>query len=43
MTVKKLVLLIKNIDTNDVLERWQFDVVCDKNYKAEKCVQTCLC
>ncbi len=35
MTVKKLVLLIKSIDTNDVVERWQFDVVCDKSYKTD--------
>ncbi|KAL3877217.1 hypothetical protein ACJMK2_034954 [Sinanodonta woodiana] len=30
MTVKKLVVVIKSIDTNEVLERWQFDVDCDK-------------
>lgn len=31
MTVQKLVIVIKAIDTNEVLERWQFDVKCDKN------------
>ena len=30
-TVQKLVIVIKNIDTNEVLERWQFDVECDKS------------
>ena len=35
MTVKKLVLLIKDIDTNDVVERWQFDIQCDKSFKGD--------
>jgi len=30
MTVEKLVLVIKKDATNEVLERWQFDVECDK-------------
>ncbi|XP_064617991.1 mitotic spindle assembly checkpoint protein MAD2A-like [Liolophura sinensis] len=30
MTVKKLVVVIASVDTNEVLERWQFDVECDK-------------
>lgn len=30
MTVKKLVVVIKDVDTNEVLERWQFDVEGDK-------------
>ena len=30
MTVKKLVVVIKDIDTNEVLVRWQFDVEGDK-------------
>ena len=29
-TVKKLVIVILNIDTHEPLERWQFDVECDK-------------
>ncbi len=32
MTVKKLVVIIKSIDTNEVLERWQFDIECDKSF-----------
>ena len=35
MTVKKLVLVIKDIHENDVVERWQFDIQCDKNFKGE--------
>ncbi|CAG2217775.1 MAD2 [Mytilus edulis] len=31
MTVKKLVVVIKDIDTKEVFERWQFDVECDKS------------
>ncbi|BFZ17320.1 hypothetical protein BsWGS_20359 [Bradybaena similaris] len=30
MTVEKLVLVIKDIATSEVLERWQFDIDCDK-------------
>ncbi|KAK2192395.1 hypothetical protein NP493_30g02012 [Ridgeia piscesae] len=30
MTVQKLVIVIKCADTNEVLERWQFNVECDK-------------
>ncbi|XP_028393097.1 mitotic spindle assembly checkpoint protein MAD2A-like [Dendronephthya gigantea] len=30
-TVKKLVIVILNIDTHEPLERWQFDVECDKS------------
>jgi mitotic spindle assembly checkpoint protein MAD2 len=29
-TVKKLVIVVINIDTHEPLERWQFDVECDK-------------
>ena len=29
-TVKKLVVVIINIDTHEPLERWQFDIECDK-------------
>ncbi|OWF37514.1 mitotic spindle assembly checkpoint protein MAD2A-like [Mizuhopecten yessoensis] len=35
MTVKKLVVVIKDIDTNEVMERWQFDVECDKTVLEE--------
>ena len=30
MTVSKLVVVIKSLNTNEVMERWQFDVECDK-------------
>ncbi|XP_070544787.1 mitotic spindle assembly checkpoint protein MAD2A-like [Ptychodera flava] len=30
-TVQRLVLVVNDIDTNEVLERWQFDVECDKS------------
>ena len=30
MTVQKVVVVIKDIDTSEVLERWQFDIECDK-------------
>lgn len=30
-TVQKLVVVIKEVDTNEVLERWQFDVECEKS------------
>ncbi|XP_046579120.1 mitotic spindle assembly checkpoint protein MAD2A-like [Haliotis rubra] len=35
MTVQKLVLVIKSVYTNEVLERWQFDVECDKTVTAD--------
>jgi len=35
MTVQKLVLVVRSIETNEVLERWQFDVQCDKTIKNE--------
>ena len=35
MTVKKLVVVIKDIDTSEVVERWQFDVECDKTVLEE--------
>ena len=31
MTVQKLVVVIRSIETNEVMERWQFDVECDKS------------
>lgn len=30
-TVQKLVVVISENATNEVLERWQFDVECDKS------------
>ena len=38
MTVQKLVLVIKCTDTNEVLERWQFNVECDKTASEDGCV-----
>ncbi|XP_071106873.1 mitotic spindle assembly checkpoint protein MAD2A-like [Haliotis cracherodii] len=35
MTVQKLVLVIKSVYTNEVLERWQFDIECDKTVTAD--------
>ena len=35
MTVQKLVIVFRSIETNEVLERWQFDVQCDKSAKTE--------
>lgn len=30
-TVQKLVLVITCLETDEVLERWQFDIECDKS------------
>lgn len=38
LTVKKIVVAIKSSDTNEVLERWQFDVHCDKTAANERSV-----
>jgi len=35
MTVNKLVVIIKSLATQEVLERWQFDVECDKTVLTE--------
>lgn len=35
-TVQKLVLVITCLDTNEVLERWQFDIECDKSAKESR-------
>jgi len=35
MTVQKLVVVIKDVATGEVMERWQFNVACDKNAAAE--------
>ncbi|KAL4660929.1 mitotic spindle assembly checkpoint protein MAD2A [Arapaima gigas] len=32
-TVQKLVVVISCLETNEVLERWQFDIECDKSIK----------
>lgn len=34
--VKRLVLVIKNVETNEPLERWQFEIDTDKNIKDEE-------
>ncbi|EDV26514.1 Mitotic spindle assembly checkpoint protein MAD2A [Trichoplax sp. H2] len=34
-TIQRLVLVITSVDTNEVIERWQFDVVCDKTAKGD--------
>ena len=38
MTVKKLVVVIKDVASNEVLERWQFDVESDKSIMDDKWV-----
>lgn len=35
-TVKKLVLVVTCLETNEVLERWQFDIECDKTAKESR-------
>uniref|UniRef100_A0A8C2SUM4 Mitotic spindle assembly checkpoint protein MAD2A n=1 Tax=Coturnix japonica TaxID=93934 RepID=A0A8C2SUM4_COTJA len=34
-TVQRLVVVISSIENNEVLERWQFDIECDKSAKGE--------
>lgn len=34
--MQKLVLVITCLDTNEVLERWQFDIECDKSAKESR-------
>ncbi|CAH1794806.1 unnamed protein product [Owenia fusiformis] len=34
-TLQKLVIVIKSLDTNEVMERWQFNVECDKTVKTD--------
>ncbi|XP_040554907.1 mitotic spindle assembly checkpoint protein MAD2A isoform X1 [Gallus gallus] len=34
-TVQRLVVVISSIENNEVLERWQFDIECDKNARGE--------
>ena len=31
MTIQKLVLVIRSVGTNEVVERWQFEVKCEKS------------
>ncbi|ESO89003.1 hypothetical protein LOTGIDRAFT_182926 [Lottia gigantea] len=35
MSLQKLVVVVKSIHTNEVLERWQFDIDCDKTVTSE--------
>ena len=35
-TVQKLVLVITCLETHEVLERWQFDIECDKSAKESR-------
>lgn len=35
-TVQKLVLVITCLETHEVLERWQFDIECDKTAKESR-------
>lgn len=39
-TVQKLVLVITCLETNEVLERWQFDIECDKTAKESRYTHT---
>lgn len=39
-TVQKLVLVITCLETNEVLERWQFDIECDKTAKDSRSVMS---
>lgn len=32
MTIQKLILVIKRIDDEEVVERWQFNLICDKAF-----------
>lgn len=34
-SVQKLVVVISNIESGEVLERWQFDIECDKTAKED--------
>lgn len=38
MTVQKLVVVVKNLDYGEVLERWQFNVECDKSVTENRSV-----
>ncbi|KAK7112899.1 mitotic spindle assembly checkpoint protein MAD2A-like [Littorina saxatilis] len=35
LIVQKLVVVIKRVDTNEVVERWQFDIQCDKTVNSK--------
>ncbi|CAN2388874.1 HORMA domain [Pristimantis euphronides] len=37
--VQKLVVVISSIDNNEILERWQFDIECDKTVKDNSVVR----
>ncbi|MBN3303294.1 mitotic spindle assembly checkpoint protein MAD2A [Amia ocellicauda] len=36
-TVQKIVIVLTCLETNEVLERWQFDIECDKTAKDSSC------
>jgi len=36
MTVQKLVIVIRSLDNSEVIERWQFNVECDKTNNDNK-------
>ena len=36
MTVQKLVIVIRSLDNSEVIERWQFNVQCDKENNDNK-------
>ena len=36
LIVQRVVLVVTSIDTGEVLERWQFNIECDKTAKDEK-------
>eukprot|EP00128_Syssomonas_multiformis_P000832 Colp12_sorted_trinity150504_noHs@11918 len=40
-TVQKLVVVVSSVDTQEVVERWQFDVECDKNVTQESTHEKC--
>ncbi len=35
-TVQKLIVVVSNVATSEVVERWQFDIECDKSYKENR-------
>lgn len=39
--MQRLVVVISSIENNDVLERWQFDIECDRTAKDERLVTKC--
>ncbi len=37
-TVQKLIVVVSNVSTTEVVERWQFDIECDKSYNENRFV-----